>query len=128
MDSQVASVAHLFPHPRTPQEALTQANVLHRAQTLFQSGYDFYIADQDAYRFGICGSQGEHYEVNVRALTCSCKCFQERTYCKHLVGLILCREAQEASQVKALELQHKDADVLLSDRIDRIVREAGGGF
>jgi hypothetical protein len=95
----------LFRDPKDASEAAYQCRIIGRAEVLFTTGgYTWYIADNDAYLFGVCGPKGQHHAVNMRLNTCRCDGFKKDGDCKHRIAVAHDRECYDASLVKHYEL------------------------
>lgn len=99
------TVKTFFDPPKTLDQARRQANILARAKTLFTTGgYSWYVSDTDPHLFGVCGPDGQHYGVNMRANSCTCEGFQSDKDCKHRIAVALSAEAYDASLCRQYDL------------------------
>lgn len=83
--------------PRTLDEARVQANLNHRAQHLFTHGYRAKWLDDHLLEMNT--PQGETYELDTAAQSCSCPFFKKhygKFGCKHLLGYPKLLTDQEA--------------------------------
>ncbi len=83
--------AYRFPEPQNAREALTQANICIRAERLWADGYHYNEAT------GIVTiPEGESYQIDRIADTCSCAASKHHGDCKHRIAVArLYIQAQE---------------------------------
>lgn len=132
-----------FPTPKTATEALRQCHIHARAMAMLTDPQ--YVLYRCAYgKFGVyrrsyTSAPDTGYTVSLHPLRCNCPDYESKGYfCKHLVFLwtVLEREAEQglcdypADIVACLqhEMESYGESAIYSDRADRLVREAGGGF
>ena len=96
-----------FHEPKNAQDALRQANILERAQTLFQSGYTMEeVLGGGGMTIKVSAADGHGWEVNTIFSECSCPSHANDGDCKHRIAVAL-EQAREAAQVAALEEENR---------------------